>query len=227
MRSHLLICDSSPALGRIIAQRCINMGIAADCCRPSTQSILQRYDYQSHTAVLIFAFRADEKLLGFIRKASESGVTVFAGLYSPSAALRRSFRNAGAARIFTMPCSAAEICSSMLLRLMPDSSTSERIELFLEETGFPRHLSGFHYLAKAAELCMKAPQRLWGGMSGIYEETAGAFSTSPSLVERAMRNLGSHILENGALMRLTEGRLDEKPTNTELICAVCDTFSRL
>ncbi|WP_028519353.1 sporulation initiation factor Spo0A C-terminal domain-containing protein [Ruminococcus flavefaciens] len=227
MGNRLLICDSSPAVGRLIALRLRNMGIASECCRPSLQAIAKRYDPAVHKAVLLFTYRADERLLKFIRQAADNGSTVFAGLYSPSAALGKSIKNAGAAVTFLMPCPPEEICSRILLRLETANSTAERIELILAEAGFPRNLSGFYYLAKAAELCTADPARIWGGMGGIYEETAVAFSTSPSLVERSIRNLSAHIAENGALMRLTNGMLCEKLTNTELICAVCDIFSRL
>lgn len=227
MRKNLLIFDSSAAIGRIIAQRCMNAGLTAECCRPAINEILRRAPFGEYDGILLFTYRADERLLKLVRDTTEKGRSVFIGLYTPSAAVRRHFRQAGAEEIFIMPCSVPDICSSILLHLSCGSSAIERIELFLEETGFPRRLSGFHYLAKAAELCINAPHRLWGGMGSIYEETAESFSTSPKLVERAMRNLSSHILENGALTRLTEGRLAEKPTNTELICAVCDMFSRL
>ena len=227
MQKNLLIFDNSPSIGRIIARRCVSAGLSAECCRPSVQLITGRAPFTGYDGILLFTYRADERLLELVRRESESGRAVFIGLYTPSAAVRSRFRRAGAAKIFIMPCSLPDICVSIFLHLSRGCSPAERIELFLEETGFPGRLSGFHYLAKAAELCMAAPQRLWGGMGGIYEETAESFSTSPKLVERAMRNLSSHITENGALTRLTEGRLAEKPTNTELICAVCDMFSRL
>lgn len=100
------------------------------------------------------------------------------------------------------------------------------IEIFLEEYGFPRNLKGFYFLAKASELCLREPGRLWGGMGGICEEVARNFTTGPSLAERAIRNLSGHLIQGSAMYRLTEGRFDQRPTNTELICAVCDMFSR-
>ncbi|WP_297960557.1 sporulation initiation factor Spo0A C-terminal domain-containing protein [uncultured Ruminococcus sp.] len=227
MGKHLLICDSSAPLGRIIAQKTVNMGLSADCCRPAMQNIMRRCAAEDYQGILLFTFCSDSRLLDFVRQAAESGKAVFVGLYSPSAALRADFRRAGAARVFVMPCSVEDICRRIMSCLTLCADTAGSIEMFLEDMGLPRRLSGFRYLAKASELCMNEPERLWGGMSGIYEETAAEFSTSGSLVERALRNLGSQAAENGSLSRLTEGRLAEKPTNTELICAVLDMFSRL
>ena len=227
MEKDLLICDDSASLGRLLARRFINMGIRSDCCRSSLKQIQQKMSDNVYHGVLLFAFRPDEKLLSFISQAKPDGLSVFAGLYTPSSSVSEQFRKAGVMRCFIMPCSVSSICRSVMLRLGTKEELLPQIEIMLAEIGFPQNLSGFYYLAKAAEICTVSPERLWGGMSGIYSEIAENYSTKPALVERAIRNLSVHICKNEVLSTITEGRLTEKPTNTELICAVCDIFSRL
>ena len=176
--------------------------------------------------MLIFAFSDDDQLLCLVRQASDNGIPVFAGIFTASAAVSRAFRNAGAAAVFVLPCSFRSMCKAILLRTGSSDDLYSQMRIFLEETGPPHRLNGFGYLASIAATCLTAPERLWGSMSGMYRDTAESFSTSASLVERAMRNLGAHAAENGSLARLTEGRLAERPTNTELICAACDMFTR-
>lgn len=227
MKGILLICDDSPSLGKLISRRFMNMGIPSECCKSSMTSIRSKVSDGKICGIILFAFRPDEKLLDFIRQLSENGILVFAGLYTTSAPVHNSFRRAGAARCFTMPCPTGSLCRTVIRYTECDGSLISHLELLLEELGFPRRLSGFYYLAKAAEIAINAPERLWGGMKDIYDEIASEYSTKASLVERAMRNLADHAFKNGASARLTEQRLIEKPTNTELICALCDMFSRL
>ncbi|MCR4793924.1 MAG: sporulation initiation factor Spo0A C-terminal domain-containing protein [Ruminococcus sp.] len=227
MNGHLLICDNSPGLGRLLSRRFMNMGIMAECCKSSLSSIKSRISEGKICGIILFAFRPDEKLLDLIRQLSENGISVFAGLYTSSASVHDCFRRAGAEKCFIMPYPVSSLCCTVMLYADKGKSLLSRLELLIEELGFPRRLSGFYYLAKAAEIALDSPERLWGSMNGIYEEIAQTYSTKASLVERAMRNLADHALKSGASARLTEHRLTEKPTNTELICALCDLFSRL
>lgn len=226
MEKRLLICDSSVSLGRLMARRFTNSGIPADCCRGFLSDIEARCRERSYSSVMLFAFFPDKKLSELIKRLKQNGTKVFIGLYDPSPVVYDTFRKAGAVRCFTMPCSVNELCRRIIIYIDADGGLLTQIEIFLEEYGFPRNLQGFYYLAKASELCLRAPERLWGGMTGIYKEVAGGFGTKPALVERALRNLGSHMTLTSSVYRLTEGRFDERPTNTELICAVCDTFAR-
>ena len=227
MNGYLLICDESQSLGRLLARRFMNMGMPSECCKSSIASIKSRLSNGNIYGSILFAFRPDDDLLELIRHISESGISVFAGLYASSASVHERFRRAGAVRCFTMPYPVSSLCRTVIRYTECGKSLISHLELLLEELGFPRRLSGFYYLAKAAEITINAPERLWGNMNGIYEEIAQTYSTKASPVERAMRNLADHAFKSGASARLTEHRLVEKPTNTELICALCDMFSRL
>lgn len=222
----LLICDDTAALGRLLAHRLINMGIPSECCRGSLSVMAEKLGSGGYNGIILFAYRPDEKLLGFIGSAHSKGVSVFAGLYTSLTSVRRSFLSAGALYCFRMPFSVSSLCRTVMLRIDAPPELLPQIEVFLEEAGFPRQLGGFCCLAKVCELCINAPERIWGGMSGIYEETAEAFHTTAAAVERSLRSLGANAAVSGALSRLTDRRFTQKPTNTELICAVCDAFFR-
>lgn len=217
MNGHLLICDDSQSLGKLLSRRFMNMGIPSECCKSSISSIKSSLSDGNICGIILFAFRPDNDLLQFISQLSDSGISVFAGLYAASASVHERFRKAGAVRCFTMPYSVSSLCRTVIRYTECDEKLISHLALLLEELGFPRRLSGFYYLAKAAEITINAPERLWGGMNGIYEEIAQTYSTKASLVERAMRNLADHAFKSGASARLTEHRLAEKPTNTELI----------
>ena len=226
MKERLLICDSSPSLGRILAQSFANIGIPADLCRNSSYAVNTALSSREYSCILFFAYSPEERLLDLISQTVKNGVSVFMGLYTSSPSVHRAFRNAGAAYTFIMPCSVKIMCKRIIMRIGNSDTLLSQIEIFLGETGFPRRLRGFACLASISTACIAAPERLWGGMSQLYCETAEKLSTEPSCVERAIRNLSSHAAENGSVSLLTEGRLAGKPTNTELICAVCDKFSR-
>lgn len=222
----LLICDNTAALGRLLAHRFINMGISSECCLDNLSVMREKLGSGRYKGVILFAYRPDEKLLSFISSARSSDIPVFAGLYTSLAGVRKAFRDAGAVHCFDMPCSVSRLCRTVMLRLEAPFDLLPQIELFLEESGFPRRLGGFCYLAKICELCINSPERLWSGMNGIYEETAEAYSTTAPAVERSLRIIGTRVSSSGALARLTEYRFTQKPTNIELICGVCDAFFR-
>ncbi|WP_455529560.1 sporulation initiation factor Spo0A C-terminal domain-containing protein [Ruminococcus sp.] len=226
MKERILVCDTSPSLGKLMARRFANMGISADFCRGNISSVSRAMAAKKYSCLLIFAFSPEKQLLELVSAAAEKGIHVFAGLYTSSASVHRSFRNAGAAAAFTMPCSVRTMCKRIIMRIGNKDTILSRVEVFLEETGFPKRLRGFAYLANISTVCLAAPERLWGGMSELYGETADKLSTEASREESAIRNLRDQAAENGSVSRLTDGRLAEKPTNTELICAVCDKFSR-
>ena len=222
----LLICDDTASLGRVIARKLMNMGILSDCCNDNLCDIENRLQSGIYNGIVLFAFSSDEKLFSFIASAKSKGISVFAGLYTSLVSIHKAFLGAGAVQCVTMPCSVNALCRIVMLRLDYPTELLPQIELFLEEAGFPRRLSGFCCLAKVCELCIRAPERLWGGMSGIYAETAQYFSNTSTSVERSLRLLGEAVGKNGTLSRLTDCQITQKPTNTELICAACDAFIR-
>ena len=226
MKERILVCDTSPSFGKLMIRRFANIGISADFCRGSISSVNRAMAAKKYSCLLVFAFSSDKQLLELVSTAAEKGILVFTGLYTSSASVHMSFRKSGAAATFTMPCSVSIMCKRIIIRIGNTDNILSQIEVFLEETGFPKRLRGFAYLARISTACIAAPERLWGGMSELYGETAEKLSTEAARVERAVRNLSAHAAENGSVSLLTEGRLAEKPTNTELICAVCDKFSR-
>lgn len=226
MKKEVLICDSSRSLGKMISRRLMSMGLPSDCCKSTLDDMHSFLCAGSYRTVIVFAFRPDERLLDFITLAGRRGATVFTGIFAPSAAIQKRFLQAGTFRCFSMPCHIGSLCSMVIQNINVSAGKAFNPESFLEELGFPRELKGFHYLCRAAGLCMDAPGRIWEGMNTLYEDIAAHFGTRASSVERDLRNLACHAFRNGAVMRLTEGRFSQNPTNTELICAVCDMLAK-
>ena len=52
----------------------------------------------------------------------------------------------------------------------------------------PAHMDGFSYLAEAIEMTVMEPSRVHGIMKYIYPEVAKKFGSTPSRVERSIRN---------------------------------------
>ncbi len=227
MKGHLLICDNTPELGGILSRRFMNMGILAECCHNSPSQIEKALTDSDISEILIFSFSIDEELINFIKNNRECGRKVFVGLFAQPSSVNIDLKNAGALCCFDMPCSFNDICRNVMLNINSDGSVLAQLEVLMEEYGFPRKLKGFFYLAKAAEIALSEPERLWGGMIGIYEEIAQHYAAKASSVERAIRNLAAHACKNGASARITEYRITVQMNNTELICALCDLFKRL
>lgn len=226
MKKEVLICDSSQALGKIISRRLMSMGLPSDCCKNTIDDMQSCLSAGSYRIAIVFAFRPDEKLLELIGTAKQHGTAVLAGIFAPSAAVFKRFLQAGALRCLPMPFPTGELCRIIVQNIGVSGSSSVQPDIFLEELGFPRRLRGFHYLCRATELCTLSPERIWNGMTALYEEIAAYFGTKPSLVERSLRNLAEHACVNGSVLRLTGGRYSGKLTNTELVCAVCDMLAK-
>ena len=114
MKGNLLICDDSPSLGKLISRRFMNMGIPSECCKSSMASIRSKVSDGKICGIILFTFRPDEKLPYFIKQLTKNGISVFAGLYTTSAPVHNSFRRAGAARCFIMPCPTGSLCRTVI-----------------------------------------------------------------------------------------------------------------
>lgn len=103
-----------------------------------------------------------------------------------------------------------------------------RIDRALADLGIPAHLLGYVYLQAAIELVARQPDAVFSVMLCVYPGVAMRYSTTASLVERAIR----HAVERGwsrcdaaAWELYFGGRLctgHRKPTNAEFIASIAN-----
>lgn len=102
------------------------------------------------------------------------------------------------------------------------------IDRALSDLGIPSHLLGYAYLQAAIDLVVGQPEAAYAVTSCVYPGVAMRYSTTPQLVERAIR----HAVERG-WSRCDEtmrekyfgGKLDpvrKKPTNAEFIARIAN-----
>ena len=97
----------------------------------------------------------------------------------------------------------------------------------LHEVGVPAHLKGYQYLREAVLLCLEERNLLGAITTVLYPRIAVRFDTTPSRVERAIRNAIEVAWERGSLkdypqlFGFTSANVT-KPSNAEFIALTTD-----
>ena len=121
-------------------------------------------------------------------------------------------------------------------RLERGESKEEYIEKNLEadvtevihEVGVPAHIMGYHYLRDAIMMCVNDSSMLNGITKILYPEVAKKYNSTPSRVERAIRNAIEVAFTRGnidvieELFGYTISSGKGKPTNSEFIALIAD-----
>ncbi len=95
--------------------------------------------------------------------------------------------------------------------------------LFMHKEGIPVHLKGYRYLREAIINAFLEPEMLGAVTKRLYPKVAGKFATTPSRVERAMRN----AIELAWQKKWKADRTLVKPYNSEFIAAAADEMRLL
>lgn len=96
--------------------------------------------------------------------------------------------------------------------------------------GTPAHIKGHYYLRSAILEVYAHPELLKNMMNGLYATIAEAYDTTPSCVERSIRNAVEATLDRGdvdflySVFRNTISKNKGKPTNREFIMMVVDVL---
>lgn len=102
------------------------------------------------------------------------------------------------------------------------------IKQTLKDLGIQQHLLGYDYLAYAIQLCMIKPDKVHNMTTVLYKEVAEHFATTPTRVERAMRNAIGITFRSGVadvhhkIFGNTIQLGTYVPTNSHFIAAVAD-----
>lgn len=157
----------------------------------------------------------------FIARAVNLGVSYY--MVKPfdfSVLTRRVFEVAG--QRAPMPAGEAQPAAQQ------GGSTEERIANLFLTVGIPAHIKGYQYLREAVQMVMEEPDRMRRITKELYPGIARRFDTTPSKVERAIRHAIEVAWNRGRAEALDEAfgrgvcRLEEKPTNGELIALVVE-----
>lgn len=115
-----------------------------------------------------------------------------------------------------------------------DSREHQTLELIvsnvMKELGIPAHIKGYSYGREAILMAVKEPEIISYVTKKLYPTVAKKFDTTPSRVERAIRNAIEVTWERGnieAQKRCFGYTVDSKkgkPTNSEFIARIADSI---
>lgn len=126
-------------------------------------------------------------------------------------------------------------CSTIKnIKLTPEKeeNSEQRINELLEMLGVPEHLKGYHYLKSAIQLVLEDLTAMNSVYKKVYANIADSSGTTPSRVERAIRNAIEITWNKGNLSTIDtifpiEDMNKIKPTNSEFILKLVDQINRL
>lgn len=111
-----------------------------------------------------------------------------------------------------------------------DTVLEKRVTEIIRNLGIPPHLSGYHYIRYGIILSMCDDEYLSSITKSLYPDIAKKFKTTPSRVERAIRNAIEVVFKRGDLNLLNEYfgyTVDPekgRPTNSEFIALIVDNL---
>ena len=109
-----------------------------------------------------------------------------------------------------------------------DKMIKKNITKLMKELGFPPHIKGYEYIRSAIILVLEDPKKINMLTKVLYPSIAKIYDTTPSRVERAIRNAIEIAFERGnteviyELFGYTIRQDKGKPTNLEFIATIVD-----
>jgi len=112
-------------------------------------------------------------------------------------------------------------------RLMNQNTMEDLVTSHLRDCGVPMHVKGYQYIYDSVLIVLKDPATLGKVTKAIYPPIAELHDTTPSRVERSIRNAIDLTFargNQGSLSRLfkLEEPLDRKIANSEFIAAIAE-----
>lgn len=95
---------------------------------------------------------------------------------------------------------------------------------YLHELGMMTHLKGFSYSRTAIILCIKDRNYLTAITTRLYPEVAEIHNTTPSKVERAIRNAIETLARNTDSKKCYELWGGKRPTNLEFLARMVEKY---
>ena len=223
MKINVIVCDNTEPICRYIAKKLLKAGINAVCSRCGHDDVYRSIAEVQPTVIILMVYNADDTY-DFIAELKEKypDIHIFTGAYSSIMDVHYKLIEYGADYSFFMPVNSELLIDAIFQTIAKEKKSpfEEVIEEYLTEVGFSPKLNGFRYLSAAIEMCFNEPELLSGKVCEIYSRIAEKFRTEAKLVERSLRTLSEKAHSEGALSLF----YDRKPSNSELICIVCDSF---
>ena len=95
---------------------------------------------------------------------------------------------------------------------------------YLHELGMMTHIKGFSYSRTAIILCIKDRNYLTAITTRLYPEVAEIHNTTPSKVERAIRNAIETLARNTDSKKCYELWGGKRPTNLEFLARMVEKY---
>ncbi|MCL2857876.1 MAG: sporulation transcription factor Spo0A [Oscillospiraceae bacterium] len=219
----------------------ITHNYVAELMPKSYDEIMAAIKEQHYDVMLIDASVAKYnaiKVMKHVRENSGEKLPLIMAVTFPSEAAMRELCSNGADYIFVRPVeidiiinrviSFVEAAANIGNEPIEPVNFAEMVTEILHNIGMPSHLRGFNCFRDAIIMALKEPDILGGITKELYPSVAKKNSTSPSSVERTMRNaikvtwgrgdskvLGSYFGYSKNSRRIT-------PTNSEFVTTIVD-----
>ena len=137
-----------------------------------------------------------------------------------------------AGKLFAEPMSMREFMArlSEVIKIKTANNGVRKVSGFFTKIGIFANLAGHNYMLAAVKLCVADPTLLHSVSSRLYPAIAKEFNTTPSAVEKGIRNAIAVAFEKGKLNRTANSfygaNFDphEKPTNSEFLAYLTTFF---
>ena len=147
--------------------------------------------------------------------------------------IERQVMDNGASKFLLRPCDADDLCAAISSALgdKADSLSSDMeivVTDIIHQLGVPAHIKGYHYLRTAILCSIENKELLDSVTKQLYPTVAGAYDTTSSRVERAIRHAIEIAWDRGNVDTLnsffgyTVDTGKGKPTNSEFIALITD-----
>lgn len=135
-------------------------------------------------------------------------------------------------KLFAEPMTMHEFLMRLaeVIKIKTSNNGIRKVSGFFTKIGIFANLSGHNFMLSAVKRCVADPTLLQNISSRLYPAIAKEFNTTPSAVERGIRNAITVAFEKGKLNRTANNYyganfgITEKPTNSEFIAYLTTFF---
>lgn len=227
MCSRVLLSSDGSTFVKAIEERLRKLSIETDVCGWSAKNITEALEKKDYSLVCIVTIDNIDELRRLTEEIHEkySSIKIFLTICMERNHIIEPLRISERVKCSLLPQSHDRLAEQIrrILEERPGSIYSY-IADYMYFLGLRRKYDGFRYLCTAVELCLEDSSRLNAIVKGVYETAGEIHGVSGSVIERSLRYLSKAAYEDGAVAKITDGQLDRKLTNYEMIRAVYEGF---
>ena len=179
MGDRVLVVNSSPLHGQLIARRLEKMNVDCVCCPTSRAARELLVSDNAFTMTIVYHYYCGDNAFELVAEIKNNypDMYIVAADFTAASEEHEKLFILGADRCIVMPFPLARFIL-IVTETMKGNGYHDVITMipeFLVSCGFKRNLKGFDYLVYAVEVCVLDPERLTNLVTGLYPEIAAHF----------------------------------------------------